>query len=397
MIIKMAFRNLFRHRNRTILTLVTMIVGILLSIVGEGTYAGMEEQMKETYIKTDVGYHKIYGKDFYEDKNENEQLEFLIDKESEKKIDEILNGQTMSKRLVFSGSITDSINELNTIFIGADKEAEEKIFRRSEYIVQGEFAYDENSIVIGVELAKLLDLSIGDEVTLIARTARKSIDAYDKKIVGIIKTGNPLLDGQIVFMPLEFAKIFADTELINDIVLGQIPMLDEIRKLEGVEVDSISLDEVLKEVIEITAAKRKGFVFISLGILLMAGISIANTMLMAMLERQKEIGIMMANGMSRKNILNLFLSEGILTGGIGTGIGFVIGSILVIIYEKVGIPLDYMNSVEMNIPLSDRLYMFYSLKSAISYALVGIGFSIMAAWYPAHKATKMNPVEVIRD
>ncbi len=90
-------------------------------------------------------------------------------------------------------------------------------------------------------------------------------------------------------------------------------------------------------------------------------------------------------------------AEGVLTGLIGTGIGFVIGSILVIVYEKVGIPLDYMNSVQMNIPLSDRLYMFYNLDSAISYALVGIGFSILAGWYPAYKATKMNPVEVIRD
>ncbi len=397
MIIKMAFRNLFRHKNRTILTLVTIIVGILLSIVGEGTYAGMEEQMKETYIKTDVGYHKIYGKGFYKDKSENEQLEFLISKEAEEKIDEIFINKDMSKRLVFSGSITNSVNELNTIFLGTNIEAEEKIFRRSEYIVKGTFTYDKNGIVIGAELAKLLGLNIDDEVTLVARTARKSIDAYDKKIVGIIKTGNPLLDSQIVFIPLEFAKKFVGTELVNDIVLGQIPEEDEVWKLEGLEVDSIPLKEILREVTEITAVKRKGFVFITLGILIMAGISITNTMLMAMMERQKEIGIMMANGMSRRNILKLFLSEGLLTGGIGTSIGFVIGSILVIVYEKIGIPLDYMNNVEMSIPLSDRLYMFYNLDSAISYALVGIGFSLLATWYPAHKATKMNPVEVIRD
>ncbi len=354
MIIKMAFRNLFRHKNRTILTLVTIIVGILLSIVGEGTYAGMEEQMKGTYIKTDVGYHKIYGKGFYKDKSENEQLEFLISKEAEEKIDEIFINKDMSKRLVFSGSITNSVNELNTIFLGTNIEAEEKIFRRSEYIVKGTFTYDKNGIVIGAELAKLLGLNIDDEVTLVARTARKSIDAYDKKIVGIIKTGNPLLDSQIVFIPLEFAKKFVGTELVNDIVLGQIPEEDEVWKLEGLEVDSIPLKEILREVTEITAVKRKGFVFITLGILIMAGISITNTMLMAMMERQKEIGIMMANGMSRRNILKLFLSEGLLTGGIGTSIGFVIGSILVIVYEKIGIPLDYMNNVEMSIPLSDR-------------------------------------------
>lgn len=397
MIMKMAFRNLFRHKNRTILTLITMIVGILLSIIGEGTYAGMEEQVKKTYIDTDVGYHKIYGKGYYEEKYENDQLEFLIDKKAEERIDQLLDGIPYSKRLVFDGSITDSVNELNAKFIGSNLKDELSVFNRRAYMVEGSFDYDENTVVIGEGLADLLDLSVGDSVTLIARTARKSIDAYDKTITGIIKTGNPFLDDSAVFMPLSFAKIFADTDNINDIAIGSEPPRDIVEEIGKVEVDSIPLSEELKEIIEITTAKRQGFVYISFGILLMAGISIANTMLMAMLERQKEIGIMMANGMNRKNILNLFMTEGTLVGAIGSGIGMVIGSAIVIYYQFAGIPLTYFEQAQTSIPLSDRLYMYFDIGSALSFGLVGLLFSLVAAFYPAYKATKMNPVEVIRD
>ncbi len=395
MILKMAYRNLFRHKKRTLLTIITMIVGVMLSVVADGTYSGLEKQVRKTYIETDIGLYKIYGKDFYREKYDNEKLEYLI--EDEKKIDIILNGKKFSKRLIFEGSITNVEKQLKVTFIGSSIKSEEEVFNRSLYMLKGKFNYDRNKVVIGYQLANLLQLSLGDTVTIMARTARKSIDAYDVEIGGIIKTGNPILDEVAIFIPLQFAKIFADTDYINDITIGEELSREEIEKIQKLNVDFIPYEEELKEYLDLAKADKMTFLFMGIGILLMAGINIANTMLMAMLERRKEIGIMMANGLSRRKILELFLAEGTLAGLMGTGIGIILGSLIVIYYSIKGIPLRNMQDFMGSIPVADRLYMNLQIKSLVGIAFVGLIFSILAAYYPAHKGTKLNPVEAIRD
>ncbi len=395
MILKMAYRNLFRHKKRTLLTIITMIVGIMLSVVADGTYSGLENQVRKTYIETDIGLYKIYAQNFYEEKYDNERLEYFIEEEGE--IDKILKGKKYSKRLIFEGNITSLEKQLNTTFIGVEKEDEEKVFNRSLYMTKGEFFFDNNKVVLGYALSNLLELEVGDTITIMARTARKSIDAYDVEIGGIIKTGNPILDEVAVFLPLDFAKIFADTDKINDIVIGEDLLVEEVEKLSMLNIDFIPYEEELREYLDLAKADKMTFLFMGIGILLMAGINIANTMLMAMLERKKEMGIMMANGLSRQNILKLFLAEGTLAGLMGTSIGIIFGSLVVIYYGIKGIPLSSMQDFMGSIPVTDRLYMNLQIKSLIGIFFVGLVFSLFAAYYPAHKGTKLDPVEAIRD
>ncbi len=77
MIYKMAYRNIFRHKKRTFFTLFIMIVGILLAVAGEGLNIGLEYQIIDTLIKSEIGQNKIYKRDFYENKDEEDQLEYL--------------------------------------------------------------------------------------------------------------------------------------------------------------------------------------------------------------------------------------------------------------------------------------------------------------------------------
>ncbi len=394
MILKMAFRNLFRHKKRTILTLIAMTIGIMLAILGEGLNVGMYEQVKDVYIKSDIGYYKIYGKNYYEERDTNERLEYII--KDKNGVEEILKNRKKSSRIVFDGKITDSYDELNAIFIGADKKEEETVFDRSSYLVEGEFLTSDDEIVIGYELANLLNLELGMEITILARAYDKSMNAYDRKIGGIIKTGNPLMDARVVFLTKDFAKEFVDADIINDIVIGEI--LDEktLFDLEQEEIDLVSFDEELEEINTITTIRRRVFGVISTVILIMAGLSIANTMLMAMMERKREIGILMANGMERKKILRLFLYEGGISGVIGGFIGFTIGSVWVLYYEKYGLNFFNAGNVGINLPLSEKLYFGYNFVTAISFFAIGVLFALIASYYPAYKATTMEPVEVIR-
>jgi putative ABC transport system permease protein len=150
--------------------------------------------------------------------------------------------------------------------------------------------------------------------------------------------------------------------------------------------------------IETMKIKRQSMFVTSIVLLLMAGVGIINTMLMVMLERKREIGVLMANGMNRKEILLLFLSEGTAIGVIGSFIGFIFGTLLTLYYQKNGILLpEGSDALASNMPISNVFYFSYNYTISIIYLIAGIFVAAISSIYPAYKATTLEPAEVIRD
>lgn len=395
MIFKMAWRNLFRHKKRTILTLVTISVGIFISIFGEGINRGMYSQVKNTLRSSSLGYYKIYGSGYYEERLTNDPLEYPI--KNYQKLEKLLAATKHSSRLVFKGTLTDRSRSLNVNFIGMNKNEENSVFARDNYMLEGSFETGTASVVIGYKLAELFDLKLGSEIIIGTRTADKALNAYDVTVGGIIKTGNPFMDAGTVFMSRSFAEEFAGADFINDIVIGEELSPELLGQIENGEYEFVPLVEELGDIEKITRVRRKFFAVISIAILTMAGLGIANTMLMAMMERHKEIGIMMAGGMRRPKILGLFLLEGSISGIIGGLIGFFGGTVAVLYYQKNGMFLGNIEELGTNLPFSDRLYFHYDIKISLFYFAAAFLCALVAAFYPAYKATKLNPVEVLKN
>ncbi|WP_134111970.1 hypothetical protein [Hypnocyclicus thermotrophus] len=158
MIFKMTLRNIFRHKARTILTLVMIIIGIFIVIIGEGANKGLELQIIDMSIKTDVGKNKIYKKGYYKNKEDKNPIKHLID--NEKTIRDILKNKAVSYRIHFNGSITNGINELGAKFYGINKKEEERVFNRNSQIIEGKYFNKKNELIIGKDFAYLLDLKL---------------------------------------------------------------------------------------------------------------------------------------------------------------------------------------------------------------------------------------------
>ena len=391
MILKMAFRNIFRHRIRSILTLASLAFGIFFIIVGIGLNIGMEKRVIKIMRETETGDYKLYGRGYFEEKYENidDRLNYLIPKEALS----ILKKYDHSSRLVFSGVITDGRYDYPVRVIGGDREVEDSFFKRSSYLTHGNLG-----VVIASTLAKDLDLDVGDPFVLRGTTTKESLNAIDLVVTGIIKTGGLEFDLNTVLIDLKSAQEFTETDDINDIVLrGEISPKD-LNSLDKLGVEVISYLDELFDLIVITKLKVKVVTILSCIILFMSGVGIVNTMLMAMLERQKEIGILMANGLKPKEIMKLFLLEGSILGGIGSGIGFILGGSLVYYYEVVGIPIPSLaRELSTTIPLSDRIYGYFDLKLNLLFLIFGIIIAAIASFYPAYKATQLNPIDVIRE
>jgi len=155
MILKMAFRNIFRHRIRSILTLASLAFGIFFIIVGVGLNIGMERRIIKIMREIETGDYKLYKKGYFEEKYENidDRLDFLIPKE----VIPILKKYNFSSRLVFSGIITDGKYDYPVRVIGGDREIEDSFFKRSSYLTHGTLG-----VVISSTLAKDLNLNVGD-------------------------------------------------------------------------------------------------------------------------------------------------------------------------------------------------------------------------------------------
>ena len=391
MVLKMAFRNIFRHRVRTVLTLASLALGIFFIVLGVGLNIGMERRVIKVMRETEVGDYKVYGRGYFEERYDNvdDRLDFPVPERAL----EILKGYNQSRRLVFSGIVTDGVYDYPVRVIGGDKESEERIFDRSSYLREGG-----DGVVVSHILAGDLGLSVGDSIVLTATTALESLNAMDLVVTGIIKTGGLEFDLNTILIDIDLAREFTELDAYNDIVVRGEVSPQDIAALEGVGAEVTSYLEELSDIIAVTKLKIKIVMILSSVILIIAGVGIVNTMLMAMLERQREIGILLANGMKPIEIMKLFLLEGGILGIIGSGIGLVFGGGLVYYYERVGIPLpDLAQKMKTTIPLSERIYGYFDLRLNLLFFIFGIIISTGAALYPAYRATKLNPVDVLRE
>ena len=409
MIISMAFRNVFRHKKRTVLTMLTVIFGIFAGIMGDGLNSGMKWQVADIYTKTLTSSYNVYGSGFFNEEEKNDPIEYLFD---EKSGEELLKNQkgviAYSKRILIDGTVTNGIEEMKTRFIGVYPDNENSVFDRKSSIISGVFTGKNSGekIVVGSELAKILNLKKGDTVTIMARTANKAVNAYDVEIEGLIRTGNPIVDNSYIFMRIDFAKSFADTDKINDIAVKRENLsINKIKKeMEEINRNSkkknltfVSWYKETEDLMELIKFRWKIFSVITFVILLMAAAGITNTMLMAMLERKKEIGIMMANGMSAGKIAALFTIEGAFIGVLGSSIAFIAGFLVVTHFAKVGISIPMASGgFGSDFPINDKLYLYFDLVHALIFYVIGIVVATLSALYPARKAVKLEPVEAIR-
>lgn len=264
---------------------------------------------------------------------------------------------------------------------------EMKAFNKWE-IAKGEHltSLDEKAIVIGESVANNFNLDIGDIVTI----RRNSIP-----IKGILKeAGNK--DDLAIFMPLTLTQeIYNVKDMVSFIAVkvDQISQIDKysLKIQETANVDVVTDKQLLRSVLAIMGTVNLTLQLIATVAVLTAGFGIINTMLTAVYERKKEIGILQAIGAKQRIIFCIFLTESAVYGLIGGTLGIFIG----LICSKIFAPLLSQNeftafmktsAIDISLP---PLTILYTL-------LFSIGIAIISGFYPAYKAARLNPIEAIR-
>ncbi len=399
--ILIALRNIFRNRTRTLLTMLSIIVGSIAIIIVNGFINYSMWGLRESMIRNGIGHVQFYQKGYLE-REEDISLEFMITnyKKLTREIYENMGVSFVAPEISFNGVI--SSGEKSTIIIGKGglSEEEQRLNSFGE-IVEGSFYNDDEfAVLIGEGVAKKIKAKLGDTLTLMAPMRGGGLNAIDVTVKGIIRMTIEEYNSTIVLAPLFLAQNLLNVEGVDRLIV----MLKDTEKTK--EVEKISIDFARNKNLEFKSWKDLAIfffqvrdmyntMFLILFIIIIGVIifSIANTMTMNVFERISEIGTIRALGAKRRHIIRQFVLESLFIGIIGGAFGLILGYLIAEIINLSGgiyIPPPPGNAKGYYSMVKPEFY-----KVLLCYA----GFvvtCIIASIFPARKAAKMEIVEAIR-
>lgn len=407
--IKLGLKNLTRQKRRNGITILVIAFAFFIYLFLDSVMGGMEELSFNNIINFETGNIQVAYPQYWEEREEL-PLENLIylNKDIEESIKNMDGILAASPELRFMANLNNGIDEIAVIGLGILPEKYNEVYTTQQYLVAGSiFTPGESKAVIGERLAELMDLKIGDYITLLIRTKEETFNTIDLEIGGLVNTPHPLINNGIVFVPLDIAQQALNVENgISMITIKTnkeeeiIPIIDNINQIfqkKNINVKAYSWRESAKTVIAYSAAEDAETAVVLTVILMIGMIGIINNVILSSLERTAEIGMMKALGMREWEIVSVFMIEASGVGIIGGLAGCLLGAAGVGWMVKYGYDLSYIGG-DMSlygIPILDKIYGVWNLSSFVFIFFFGIVIALFSSIAPAYWAAHKDPVKAI--
>ena len=396
-----AYRDLGRNRRRTIFTLIAVALGLALLVMLNGFIQGVWDDALQNNIRLNTGHVQLRA-DSYEEEKLSLKWEDLLENTGElaanaNALAEVEAAAPVLRATAILNTIDDSVG-LQVHGIDPASPLYEPI---REGMVAGEFLSpdDRSGILIGKRLADDLGLEVGRDVNLSIVNADGQPDEGIFTIRGIFSTGVPSYDDNSVFMPLAKAQAFAATGdrasaivmlLYDENKAGQVAAA--LRSPGTIALTWQEINQVLMQTFE----TGMGFyVILDAIVMLVVAVVIANTLLMSVFERIREVGILASLGMKSRQIMVMFLIEAAILGVAGIVVGLLLGSAGVAYLARVGMDAGEMSSVAEGIAMSSTMYARFVPGIFASLSLWTLLVIMLASLYPAWFAARLEPVDAL--
>ena len=386
---KMAWRNIWRNPRRTILTISAIAFASLLLVFMLSFQFGSYETMINTSVKIQTGHLQIQARNYQDKKN----IRLVVPEPA--KIANVLNTIPNIQAYTFRGQafslISSDQRTYGVVVTGIDPEREATVSRLKSLVREGEFlaAGDTGQALIGQLLARNLRVRLGDELTVLGQGRDGSIAATVVRIKGIFNSGIGDFDRAAIHIPLQtFQEVYSS---IKAAIRAGISKLKPDKPLTVLDWDELMPG--LRQSIEMDLIS--GLIFYLLLVLVVA-FSILNTFLMAIFERTREFGVLMAIGTTPGRLTKVLLIESMTLTLIGIGAGIVFGSLITLYFQAHGIDFSGASDLLSQFGITGRMYPKLSWLSAVSGPLVVWLITFFAALYPAVKVRRLQPVEAMR-
>jgi putative ABC transport system permease protein len=401
MLFIISWKNIWRNKRRSAIIIVAIALGLWGGLFAAALMEGMAETMVSAAIDRDLSHIQIHHAKFREERLFSQSIPHpdpIVDS-----IRKIPGVSAVSPRAVIEGIASSATSSHGLKIVGINPVDEYDVSSVGKKMVEGEYFKNDNrpSIVIGKKLSEKLALKLRSKMVLSFQGHDGTIIYGAFRIVGIFETESSIFDGGTIFIKRNDLWSLLDTAVVHEIAvrLSSSENLNAVQSLLTVRYPTMDIAtwKDLAPEMKLTSESTTISMNIFLGIILFALLfGITNTMLMAVLDRTREFGMLMAVGMKRIKIFFMIIVETIalsITGGFG---GIMLGSVSIEYFNKAGIDLSIVSGGLSMYGISSMLY---PVLPASTYPLITIMIiltAIAAAIYPALKAIHLNPASAVR-
>ncbi|MBS1873241.1 MAG: ABC transporter permease [Acidobacteria bacterium] len=400
----LAFRNVFRNRRRTAMTLLVVAGGVTGLLLVGGFFSFMFFGLRETTIQNGLGHMQIYNADYFK-RDEVRALDNGLDnfKGVVERVLAAPHVKGVAPRIEFYGMVSNGLK--SSVFMGTalDPVAEKSLGFWSRITSGRDLEAgdaEKNGAVVGAGLARIMNVKPGDSLTLLAVTADGALNGVDVDVVGIVTTGIKEMDDRLLRVPRQTGAHLLQSERITKLVVG----LDRTENTDRVYADvlprlgGLTQQITIKKWEELATYYRQVkmlfsgiFMFLGVIVFFLVVTSSANTIMMAMFERTREIGTMLAMGTPQSWLVALFVLEAVITGVLGAIGGVVAGNAIGALLNQAHVVLPPPPGNTTGMPLrvlhEPGLMVGASLLVMLTLALASV--------MPAVRASRLKIVEAL--
>jgi putative ABC transport system permease protein len=400
----LAFRNIFRNRRRTLMTLIMVGGGVAGLLMAGGFFAFMFRGLREMTINNGLGHMQVFSAEHFQ-RDEVRVLDTGIDnwRQVTASIKTGSHVKGVAPRIDFYGMVSNG--NKSSVFMGSavDPDAERKLGFTTRFASGRDLDSSSNGEVealVGAGLAKSMGVKAGDGLTLLAMTADGALNGVDVQIVGIVNTGFAEMDARYLRITLASAQRLLQSDRVTNLVVG----LDSTENTDLVAarlapgLGGLPQKLVLKKWIDLATYYNQVhllfsgiFLFLGIIVFFMVLMSSVNTLLMAMFERTREIGTMLAMGTPRLWIVLLFMLEAALLGLLGAVIGVAVGNLLGFLLNASGVSLPPPPGNTSPMPF----HVLYVPSLMIGSSILVVVSLALAAIFPAIRASRLQIAEAL--
>ena len=401
LLLKLAWRNLFRNVRRTLLTVMLVGFSLVALILTDGIMIGIQESMVGTITQTLAGEAQIHRRGFLDDMDE---ALFIADPEP---IIELVEANeaiaAYAPRVLSAGMISSSYNIAGGLVYGVDADREISVSKIKQAIIEGEYlSGSPRQILLGMPMAELLEVSLGDRIVVtVSEVETGEIGQELFRLSGILEFGVPEIDEGLVFINLGVAqRVIGLDEGVHEIAVRfknpkdaknrNHAFYSEVNDDDIEALSWLDLSSAISSFIEIA---DYGTLIIGIVLFLLAALGLINSLFMSIYERIYEFGVAKAIGTTPRGIVGLVMLESFLIALVSCAIGSILGYYVNSWFEANGIP---MGTFEVEGVVLQGVYTKVVIEQFITLPFYVVLLVLVAAIYPAMFASRIVPATALQ-
>ena len=406
MIFKIAWRNIYRNKKRSLITITSVFAALLLIILMRALQFGFYDKLIETVVESYAGYVEIHADGFWDNQSLDNSMQ--VDQQLLDDIQSVEGVENIVQRLQTFSLISVGEKTKGGVINGINLYEEQKITDWNKKMVSGSFDLSDNEIIIAKGIAEFFGISENDTLILYGQGYRGMMAAGKYPVKGVIDLKNPDLNKIGLFMTMESVRNYVSSdEISTHIIIDKEKYYNEDKIVEDLglilsdDYEVMTWKETLPEIEQTITADSAGGLIMAFILYVIVVFGMFGTVLMMTEERKYEFGVLISIGMSRIRLFGIILIETIILSMVGVVLAVMVTYPISIYYNINPIDMailmgDGADQMIEEMGFSPVAPMSTSWDIPLSHSLVIFIFSLLISIYPAIKISKLSPVKSMK-